>query len=103
MIYSYTTPEPAGLAAAPIGPDAAFYSDPFKEFFLPYEQVRRASDPAQMILAFAQTTYDAVKNTKSSGTMKSSTTSSGSTTSNDQSGSGTSPMPGNRPTSPATK
>jgi len=59
MFYSYTVPEPAGLASARVQPDAAFFSDAMKEFLLPYDDVRRASDPAQAILDFAQSTYDA--------------------------------------------
>jgi hypothetical protein len=30
-----------------------------KEFFLPYDDVREAADPAAAILEFAQSTYDA--------------------------------------------
>jgi hypothetical protein len=57
--YSYTVPEPAGLATHPVRPDGAFFSDAMKEFFLPYDAVRRSSDPAAMILEFAESTYDA--------------------------------------------
>jgi len=59
MFYSYTVPEPAGLATQRVRPEAAFFSDQMREFFLPYETVRRASDPAATILEFAQSTYDA--------------------------------------------
>ena len=59
MFYSYTVPEPAGLPAQRVGPGAAFFSDTLKEFLLPYDEVRRSGDPAQMILEFAQSTYDA--------------------------------------------
>jgi hypothetical protein len=59
MFYSYTVPEPAGFAAQRVLPHAAFYSDQMKEFFLPYDAVRRSPDPAKMILEFAQSTYDA--------------------------------------------
>jgi hypothetical protein len=59
MFYSYTVPEPAGLALEPARPAAAFFSGDFKEFVLPYDEVRRAADPAQAILEFAQSTYDA--------------------------------------------
>jgi hypothetical protein len=59
MFYSYTVPEPAGLQTRPLSPSSAFFSDKFKEFVLPYDQVRRASDPAGAILAFAESTYDA--------------------------------------------
>jgi hypothetical protein len=57
--YSYTVPEPGGLGSQRVRPDSAFYSDGLKEFLLPYEEVRRAPDPAQAILDFARSTYDA--------------------------------------------
>jgi uncharacterized protein DUF5996 len=59
MFYSYTVPEPAGLSAERVRPAAAFYTDAMKEFFLPYDEVRRSPDPAAAILDFAQSTYDA--------------------------------------------
>ena len=36
--YSYAYPEPAGFAAAPVKPDAAFYSADLREFILPYDR-----------------------------------------------------------------
>jgi hypothetical protein len=59
VFYSYTVPEPPGLPAARIRPEAAFFSSDMKEFFLPYEAVRSAGDPAGTILQFAESTYDA--------------------------------------------
>ena len=59
MFYSYTVPEPAGLAQAKVRPDAALFSDALKEFLLPYDVVRRSRDPAKTILEFAESTYDA--------------------------------------------
>jgi hypothetical protein len=59
MFYSYTVPQPVGLPTHPIGPRAASYSDQYQEFVLPYDTVRRDSDPVAAILEFAQTTYDA--------------------------------------------
>jgi hypothetical protein len=59
LFYSYTVPEPAGLPAAAIRPAAASWSPTLKEFVLPYDDVRRASDPTAAILDFAQSTYDA--------------------------------------------
>ncbi|HMF41129.1 MAG TPA: DUF5996 family protein [Polyangia bacterium] len=59
LFYSYTVPEPAGLSAAAVRPDAASWHPTLKEFVLPYEDVRRAADPAAAILDFAQSTYDA--------------------------------------------
>jgi hypothetical protein len=59
FFYSYTVPAPEGFAAARVGPRGASFSDAFKEFVLPYDDVRRAPDPAAAILEFAQSTYDA--------------------------------------------
>ena len=60
MFYSYTVPEPAGLAAAASRAPTRPRSAPtMKEFVLPYEDVRRAPDPARAILDFAESTYDA--------------------------------------------
>jgi hypothetical protein len=58
MFYSYTVPAPARLAQQRVRPAAAFFSDAYQEFMLPYDEVRRAPDPAQAILEFAQSTYD---------------------------------------------
>jgi hypothetical protein len=57
--YAYAVPEPAGLANQSVRPEAAFFSATLKEFLLPYDVVRSSSDPAAMILEFAQSTYDA--------------------------------------------
>jgi hypothetical protein len=59
FFYSYTVPEPAGLAGEAVRPGAALWNPTLKEFVLPYDDVRRASDPAAAILDFAQSTYDA--------------------------------------------
>ena len=57
--YSYAYPEPAGYAVAHVEPDAAFYSQDLREFILPYDAVRQAASPDDMLLAFLQTTYEA--------------------------------------------
>lgn len=57
--YSYAYPEPAGFAQAQVRPDAAFYLDQLHEFVLPYEAVRLSESPDEMLLEFAQSTYDA--------------------------------------------
>lgn len=57
--YSYTVPEPAGLAGGAIAPPEAYYSTDLREFLLPYEAVRTSSDPQALILEFAQSTYEA--------------------------------------------
>jgi hypothetical protein len=59
FFYSYTVPAPAGFEAQPVRPEAASFSATFKEFVLPYDDVRRAADPAKAILDFAESAYDA--------------------------------------------
>jgi len=53
------TPEPVGLAAAPVRPDSAFYSRELQEFILPYDAVRRAVAPREVLLQFLESTYAA--------------------------------------------
>src|SRR5688572_21724946 len=57
--YSYAYPEPAGYAAARVGPTGAHYSDALREFVLPYEAARLAASPEAAVLEFLQTTYEA--------------------------------------------
>jgi hypothetical protein len=57
--YSYTAPEPQGLAQARVRPDAAFYNPELKEFILMYDDVRQADSPARALMDFLQSTYDA--------------------------------------------
>ncbi len=57
--YAYAAPEPAGFSAAAIRPSAAFYDKKMSEYFLRYEDVRRSANPREMLLDFAQSTYDA--------------------------------------------
>jgi hypothetical protein len=62
VFYSYAYPEPAGFAAAPVEPEASFYSKDFREFILPYDTVREAGSPDDTLLDFLQTTYEAAAN-----------------------------------------
>lgn len=61
--YSYTAPEPEGLAGTVdqgiIRPQQTFYSKEMKEFFLLYDDVRTAPSPTAALLDFCQTTYEA--------------------------------------------
>ena len=57
--YAYAYPEPAGYAAAPVRPEAAFYDPAAREFFLPYDAVRASADPRGDVLAFCGATYEA--------------------------------------------
>ena len=64
--YSYTAPEPAGLADTvsqeKIRPAETFYSAEMKEFFLLYDNVRTSTSPEQTLMDFCQTTYEAGAN-----------------------------------------
>jgi hypothetical protein len=60
--YSYTAPEPAGLAESQIKPAAAFYSQDLKEFLLPYDAVRQSPSPETALMDFLQSTYEAGAN-----------------------------------------
>jgi hypothetical protein len=57
--YAYAYPEPDGFADYAIAPEAAFYSDEYKQFLLPYESVRTADDPDRTLSQFLQSTYAA--------------------------------------------
>jgi Family of unknown function (DUF5996) len=59
LFYSYAYPESPGFAQAKIQPDSAFYEAKLREFILPYDAVRSAEKPDQVLLDFAQSTYDA--------------------------------------------
>ena len=56
------SPEPDGFNGYPVQPREAFYSDTFREFLLPYDAVRTASEPDEILLAFLQSTYEAAAN-----------------------------------------
>jgi hypothetical protein len=64
--YSYTTPEPAGLAdvvgQGRIRPAETFYNPEMKEFFLLYDDVRKSDSPETTLMNFCQTTYEAGAN-----------------------------------------
>jgi hypothetical protein len=55
--YSYAYPEPDGFRSATVEPPEARWSDDLQEFILPYEAVRRSSDPEASLMAFLQSTY----------------------------------------------
>src|SRR6266700_3905867 len=59
LFYSYAYPSPDGFADAKVKPASASFHPQLREFVLPYEDVRRAESPDDMILEFAQSTYDA--------------------------------------------
>lgn len=57
--YAYAYPEPAGFATHRVDPDEAFYSAENGQFLLPYEAVRKATNPDEVALGFLQSTYEA--------------------------------------------
>jgi hypothetical protein len=59
VFYSYAYPEPSGFTEAKVQPAAAFYEPKLREFVLPYDAVRTAEKPDEVLLDFAQSTYDA--------------------------------------------
>ncbi|AGZ50389.1 hypothetical protein MKAN_08925 [Mycobacterium kansasii ATCC 12478] len=58
--YAYAYPEPDGFAGHVVNPEQAYYSKDHGEYLLPYEIVRQAADPDQVLLGFLQDTYEAV-------------------------------------------
>jgi hypothetical protein len=56
--YAYTYPEPQGYALAAVSPGAQ-YDTTAREFLLPYETLRAATDSNQSLLRFFQSTYQA--------------------------------------------
>ena len=59
VYYAYSVPAPDGFDQAPVRPRAAFYSKQLSEFLLPYDEVRKAPSPRDVLLDFMQSTYDA--------------------------------------------
>lgn len=57
--YSYTYPQPPGFENARIAPGSAFYHQKLREYILPYEDVRLAKNPDNMLLSFLNSTYQA--------------------------------------------
>jgi len=59
FFYSYAYPLPDGYQDVVVAPGAASWSKELGEFLLPYEEVRSAAAPEQVLLEFAQSTYEA--------------------------------------------
>ncbi|HLI19047.1 MAG TPA: DUF5996 family protein [Rhodanobacteraceae bacterium] len=55
--YAYAVPQPDGLKDARMSPDEAYYHRELGEFILPYEAVRQADEPDNVIHAFIDSTY----------------------------------------------
>ena len=63
MFYSYAYPTPPGYADRPVRPSEASWSDEFGEFVLPYDVVRAARNPDEMLMTFLNSTYEAAATT----------------------------------------
>jgi len=59
LFYSYAYPEPADFGTVTARPSSARYDLALREFILPYDDMRRAEDPEQALLAFLESTYTA--------------------------------------------
>jgi hypothetical protein len=59
VFYSYAYPEPDGFGSSAARPEAAYYHPQLREFVLPYEAVRLAHSPDDMLMEFCQSTYEA--------------------------------------------
>jgi hypothetical protein len=55
--FAYAYPKPDGIEDAVIHPALAAWNPALGEFILPYDAVRRSSDPRQAILDFAESTF----------------------------------------------
>jgi hypothetical protein len=59
IFYAYAYPAPPGFGDWPVLPEAASFDSDLGEFVLPYEAVRSADNPDELLLAFMQSTYEA--------------------------------------------
>jgi hypothetical protein len=57
--FSYAYPAPDGFANAHATPEAAYFDKKLGEFVLPYDAVRRSSDPEAALMSFLESTYRA--------------------------------------------
>ncbi|HEX3107521.1 MAG TPA: DUF5996 family protein [Thermoanaerobaculia bacterium] len=57
--YSYAAPEPPGFRESRVSPAAAYYNEPLDGFYLHHDDVVSADDPAETLMQFCHSTYDA--------------------------------------------
>jgi hypothetical protein len=57
--YSYAYPEPEGYGSSAVRPAEAKYNQELGQFLLPYDAVRLAKDPDEVLMEFLQCTYEA--------------------------------------------
>lgn len=60
--YSYAYPTPEGFSEQPAGHEKAYFSSELGEFILPYDAIRKDSDPSAALLHFLNSTYEAAAN-----------------------------------------
>jgi hypothetical protein len=58
-LYAFTHPQPPGIESAPVGPAGARWDAALGEHLLDWDAVRASPDPAEAVLEFAQSTYEA--------------------------------------------
>jgi hypothetical protein len=59
MFYSYAYPAPEGFSERDVSPPEERFDTTLGEFLLPYEVVRKSTDPEGMLMQFLETTYRA--------------------------------------------
>ena len=57
--YAYSYPEPPGFKQCSIQPKEALYHAEMGEFLLPYDVIRTADSPDDVLMAFLQSSYEA--------------------------------------------
>lgn len=57
--YSYAAPSPPGFGKSPVRPQEAFWNQDLNQYLLPYDAVRTAGDPEEMLMEFLTSTYEA--------------------------------------------
>jgi hypothetical protein len=57
--YSYAYPAPKGFNEAQPSPKEAYFDQRLGEFLLPYEAVRKSSNPEMTLMSFLESTYSA--------------------------------------------
>jgi hypothetical protein len=57
--YSYASPSPPGFSSAAVRPSQAFWNRELNQYNLPYDVVRTAGNPDEVLMDFLTSTYDA--------------------------------------------
>ncbi len=57
FFYAYIYPEPAQCGSIAIAAEGVEWSDAFHEWILPYDTVRRSSDPEKLVRKFLDSVY----------------------------------------------